>query len=142
MHRFIPAVAAATSGARIAEIPVRHHARRFGKSKYGLSRVAKVLGDLLVIAMIRSFSDRPLRLFAAGALGALLLGLGSAAASAIALLFFQPIKATALVLPSVALAWFGLAYYLVVLGLIGETALRRYGRGRTRAPLIVREEAP
>ncbi len=142
MHRFIPAVAAATSGARIAEIPVRHHARRFGRSKYGLSRVAKVLADLLVIAMIRSFSDRPLRLFAAGAVGALLLGLASAAASVIALLFFRPVKATALVLPSVALAWFGLAYYLLVLGLIGETALRRYRRPGARAALIAREEAP
>jgi hypothetical protein len=105
-----------------------------------LSRVAKVLADLLVIAMIRSFSDRPLRLFAAGAFGALALGVGSAAASAIALLFFRPSKATALVLPSVALAWFGLAYFLLALGLIGETAVRRYRRGRERASLIVREQ--
>ena len=41
MHRFLPALAAATAGARIAEIPVRHHPRRFGSSKYGLSRILK-----------------------------------------------------------------------------------------------------
>ena len=62
LHRFIPAVAAATAGARITEIPVRHHARQFGQSKYGLSRIGKVLTDLLVIMTIRSFRDRPLQL--------------------------------------------------------------------------------
>ncbi|MGH7622120.1 MAG: glycosyltransferase family 2 protein, partial [Gemmatimonadaceae bacterium] len=51
MHRFLPALAAATANARIAEVPVRHHARRFGTSKYGLSRIAKLLADLLTIKM-------------------------------------------------------------------------------------------
>lgn len=59
MHRFIPAVAS-IAGPRIAELKVRHHARRFGRSKYGLSRVYKVLLDLLVIKTVASFTSRPL----------------------------------------------------------------------------------
>jgi glycosyltransferase involved in cell wall biosynthesis len=128
LHRFIPAVAAATAGARITEMPVRHHARQFGQSKYGLSRIGKVLTDLLVIVTIRSFRDRPLHLFARGAAAALILGTVSALASAIAIAFFHPIKAEALVFPSVALVWFALAASLLILGLLAEAALGGFGR--------------
>jgi len=62
MHRFIPAVAF-IAGPRIAELKVRHHARRFGRSKYGLSRVYKVLLDLLTIKTVASFTSRPLTWF-------------------------------------------------------------------------------
>jgi glycosyltransferase involved in cell wall biosynthesis len=63
MHRFIPAMAS-IAGPRIAEIKVRHHARQFGKSKYGISRVYKVLLDLMVIKTVASFTARPLLWFA------------------------------------------------------------------------------
>lgn len=63
MHRFIPAMAN-IAGPRIAEIKVRHHARQFGASKYGLSRVYKVLLDMLVIKTVASFTSRPLLWFA------------------------------------------------------------------------------
>jgi glycosyltransferase involved in cell wall biosynthesis len=59
MHRFIPAMAS-IAGPRIAEIKVRHHARQFGQSKYGLSRIYKVLLDLMVIKTVASFTSRPL----------------------------------------------------------------------------------
>jgi len=59
MHRFIPAMAS-IAGAKIAEIKVRHHARKFGESKYGLSRIFKVLSDLISIKMIISFASRPM----------------------------------------------------------------------------------
>jgi glycosyltransferase involved in cell wall biosynthesis len=62
MHRFIPAMAS-IAGPRIAEIKVKHHARLFGKSKYGLSRIYKVLLDLLVIKTLASFAGRPLLWF-------------------------------------------------------------------------------
>ncbi len=62
MHRFIPAMAS-IAGPRIAEIKVRHHARQFGRSKYGLSRIYKVLLDLLVIKTVASFTSRPLLWF-------------------------------------------------------------------------------
>ena len=55
---------ASISGPRIAEIKVRHHARQFGQSKYGLSRIYKVLLDLLVIKTVASFTSRPLLWFA------------------------------------------------------------------------------
>lgn len=128
-HRFIPAVAAATSGARITEIPVRHHARKFGVSKYGLSRIAKVLADLLTIMMIRSFRERPLRLFAVGAAGAVALAAAFAAAGVIAFLFFRPEKALAMILPAASILWLELGSYLIMLGLIGEVALREWGHG-------------
>ncbi len=63
MHRFIPAMAS-MAGPRLAEIKVRHHARQFGSSKYGLSRVYKVLFDLLTIRMVSGFAERPLTWFA------------------------------------------------------------------------------
>jgi glycosyltransferase involved in cell wall biosynthesis len=62
MHRFIPAMAS-IAGPRIAEIKVRHHARQFGQSKYGLSRIYKVLLDLMVIKTVASFTSRPLLWF-------------------------------------------------------------------------------
>jgi glycosyltransferase involved in cell wall biosynthesis len=58
MHRFIPAMTS-LAGARVAEIKVRHHARRFGQSKYGFSRIYKVFVDLMSIRTILSFSRRP-----------------------------------------------------------------------------------
>lgn len=63
MHRFIPAMAS-ISGARIAEVKVNHNARQFGESKYGLSRIYKVLLDLLTIKTLISFASRPFRWFA------------------------------------------------------------------------------
>jgi glycosyltransferase involved in cell wall biosynthesis len=62
MHRFIPAMAS-IAGPRIAEIKVKHHARQFGKSKYGISRTYKVLLDLMVIKTITRFTSRPLLWF-------------------------------------------------------------------------------
>jgi len=141
MHRFIPAVAAATAGARITEMPVRHHARRFGQSKYGLSRIAKVLADLLVIVMVRSFRDRPLHLFAGAAIAAGLLGLANLAAWVVALAAFRPLKAEAVVFPSVALVWLSLAGSLLMLGLLAESAVRRYDRLVARVAPLVQEEA-
>ena len=73
MHRFIPAMAN-VSGARIKEIKVRHHARQFGVSKYGLSRVYKVLIDLASIATIRAASSAPTRWFSLLAMPFIVLG--------------------------------------------------------------------
>lgn len=73
MHRFIPAMAW-IAGPRISEIKVRHHARQFGQSKYGLSRIYKVLLDLMVIKTVTSFTARPLVWFSLLATPLLLLG--------------------------------------------------------------------
>ena len=73
MHRFIPAMAS-IAGPRIAEIKVRHHARQFGQSKYGLSRIYKVLLDLMVIKTVASFTSRPLLWFSLLCLPLMLIG--------------------------------------------------------------------
>jgi glycosyltransferase involved in cell wall biosynthesis len=141
MHRFIPAVAAATAGARIAEVPVRHHARKYGSSKYGLSRILKVLADLLTIKMIRSFRDRPLAMMAAGSLVATLFAVATGAAAVVATVGFAPEKANAVVFPGVALLWLGLAGYLLMLGLIAEVALWEHRKKRGEKLPLVHEES-
>jgi glycosyltransferase involved in cell wall biosynthesis len=73
LHRFLPALAY-IEGARIAELPVRHHPRRFGSSKYGLGRTFRVMMDLLTIAFMKRFLTRPMHVF--GLLGLTFLGLG------------------------------------------------------------------
>jgi glycosyltransferase involved in cell wall biosynthesis len=122
-HRFIPALSASV-GARIAEMPVRHHARRFGESKYGISRTVKVLADLVTLKMITTFRSRPL----VGFITASLLPLGAALVFTIlwlvALTQFGPVKSTALVFPGAAALWLATALYLFMLGLVAEVALR------------------
>jgi glycosyltransferase involved in cell wall biosynthesis len=86
MHRFIPAMAS-IAGPRIAEIKVRHHARQFGKSKYGLSRVYKVLLDLMVIKTVASFTSRPLLWFSLLSLPMLACGTAAFGAALIGTLF-------------------------------------------------------
>ena len=73
LHRFLPALAY-IEGARITEIPVRHHARRFGKSKYGIARTFRVLMDLLTIWFMKKFLTRPMHVFGLLGLVSMLLG--------------------------------------------------------------------
>lgn len=80
MHRFIPAMTS-LAGARIAEIKVRHHARQFGMSKYGLSRIYKVLLDLLAIKTVVSFASKPLLWFSILAIPSALISIGLLASS-------------------------------------------------------------
>ena len=141
MHRFIPAVAAATAGARITEIPVRHHPRRFGTSKYGLGRIGRVLADLLTILMIRSFRESPLVLFAAAAAAAAVVGAAFALA-AMTSPAVSPGAGRTLILPGAALLWLGLAFYLLMLGLVAEVALREQRRQGGRELPVVREFQP
>jgi len=73
MHRFI-ALLAYLNGARIIEIPVKHHARKFGKSKYGLGRTFKVINDLLLILFQRNYLQKPMYLF--GNIGLFIFSIG------------------------------------------------------------------
>ena len=125
MHRFLPAMAAAMAGARITELPVRHHARQFGHSKYGLSRIFKILADLLTITLISWFRERPLVLFGMGALGAFGLGSVFGIASIAGLLNEYRQVSDAFVLPASMLLCFALGGFLLLVGLIAEVALRK-----------------
>jgi glycosyltransferase involved in cell wall biosynthesis len=129
MHRFIPALAVGSWGARIAQVPVRHHARRFGESKYGLSRVWKVLTDLLTLIMLRWFSDRPLLMFAGGAVASMLVGVCFVIAAVLG--HFE--GGVGVVFPGVAVVAIGLSIYLLMLGLIAETALYNYSDHRLQS---------
>jgi len=121
-HRFIPALSASV-GARITEMPVRHHPRRFGESKYGISRTVKVLVDLFTLKMITTFRSRPLLGFGMAALPLAGAALLFAASWAIAATQFGPAKAQALVFPGAAMLSAGVAFYLLMLGLVAEVAL-------------------
>ncbi len=121
-HRFIPALSA-SMGARITEMPVRHHARRFGESKYGISRTVKVLVDLITLKMITTFRSRPLVGYSFAALPMLGVGVLFGVLWLIAASQFGPAKADALVFPGAALLAVGVAFYLFMLGLVAEVAL-------------------
>lgn len=131
MHRFLPALAAATAGARITEIPVRHHARRFGQSKYGLSRIGKILADLLTIKMIASFRERPLALFAVGAAASLFCAALLGGYWLFSVEQFGVREDRAYVLPAATLLWVMLSFYLLMLGLIAQVALHQARRRDT-----------
>jgi hypothetical protein len=127
MHRFIPAMAS-LAAPKIAQIKVRHHPRRFGKSKYGFSRIYKVFVDLLTIRAILTFSRRP-----AYWLGLLAIGGGLAAASCLAvtlnLLANDPTHPT-IVFTSLAVLFGSLAIFSLFLALLSHliygTAARRF----------------
>lgn len=116
MHRFIPAMAS-LAGPRLAQVKVRHHARQFGSSKYGLSRIYKVLLDLMTIKTLASFAHRPLRWFTLLALPFLLVSLLIVAVSLVSLITGSDID---IPLAGSGLIFFTLAAYLVVGGAIGE----------------------
>lgn len=131
MHRFLPAVAVATADARVTEVPVRHHPRRFGKSKYGLTRVAKVAVDLLTLKMIYSFRDRPLTLFGVPAAVVAFLGTVTLAYSVFRHLTAGEDAVYAFVYPSVALVALSMSWTFLMLGLVAQRVLHAAAPGRT-----------
>ena len=121
MHRFIPAMMS-VAGARIAQIPVRHHPRRFGVSKYGISRVYKVLFDLLTIKTILVLATRPLFSFTGAAV---LFGLSSALLFGYELM--HPVfgqEGFSLMNLSIGMLLGALAIFLVSLGLLAQLVYR------------------
>jgi glycosyltransferase involved in cell wall biosynthesis len=118
MHRFIPAVTS-LAGTHIAEIKVKHHARQFGVSKYGLSRIYKVMVDLLTIKTILSYISRPLILFSYGAGISAIVGLAAIVAGII-----QYSANQSIVLLSVAFLYIALSLVLFLWGVLGELVYR------------------
>lgn len=141
LHRFIPSLAASVAGARITEIPVRHHPRRFGQSKYGLSRVGKVLADLLTLVMLRRFREHPLRMFSLAGVLAFLLALAASVAALVAVVGIRPEWGT-MVLSAIAVAWFSLAGFLMMAGLIAERILNEAAATVPFHGKLLRQVAP
>jgi glycosyltransferase involved in cell wall biosynthesis len=117
MHRFIPAMAWIT-GPRIAELKVRHHARRFGSSKYGLSRVYKVLLDLMVIKTIGSFTSQPLLWFAILSIPMLAIGLTALGLGVLPAIIYG--RSVAIPLAGTGIVFLASAFFLIAGGALGE----------------------
>jgi glycosyltransferase involved in cell wall biosynthesis len=136
MHRFIP-VYADSVGARLIEIPVRHHPRRFGKAKYGLERTLKVLLDLFTVKFLSSYAAKPIRLFGG-------VGLGMIALSML-VLFFPLIRRVFFAVPVLTSPFFSLAMMVAILGsqsilmgLIAELQVRTYHESQGKPTYTVK----
>jgi dolichol-phosphate mannosyltransferase len=137
LHRFIPALAY-IEGARITEIPVRHHARRFGRSKYGLWRTFRVLMDLLTILFMKKFLTRPMHVF--GLLGLISIVSGMAIGIYLTWVKFglgENIGNRPLLILTVILLVSGVQ--LFCFGLLAELLMRTYHESQGRPIYRVRE---
>jgi glycosyltransferase involved in cell wall biosynthesis len=140
MHRFIP-VFAHSIGARITEIPVRHHPRRHGKANYGLDRTLKVILDLITAKFLLGYSNKPMRLFGGVGLG-LIFG-GSA------FLLYLFVRRLLQGVPVLGSPVFQLAIMLLILGtqsilmgLMAELLARTYHESQKKLTYTVRETIP
>lgn len=137
MHRFIPAFAN-TFGARIVEIPVKHHPRVLGKSKYGFERIIKVILDLITVKFLSSYADKPIYLFGGA-------GLGLSGISFLVLLFlairriFWGVSVMASPLFIMAIMVFILGFLSILMGLIAELLVRTYHESQGKTVYHIRE---
>ncbi|MEA5619898.1 glycosyltransferase family 2 protein [Cronbergia sp. UHCC 0137] len=137
LHRFLPALAY-IEGARITEVPVRHHARRFGRSKYGIWRTFRVLMDLLTILFMKKFLTRPMHVF--GILGLISMVSGSGIGiylTFIKLFLNESIGDRPLLILAVLLLVTGVQ--LFCFGLLTELLMRTYHESQGRPIYRVRE---
>jgi glycosyltransferase involved in cell wall biosynthesis len=137
LHRFLPALAY-IEGARITEMPVRHHARRFGHSKYGIWRTFRVLMDLLTILFMKKFLTRPMHVF--GLLGLVSMTAGGAVGiylTYVKLILREDIGNRPLLILVVLLLVTGVQ--LFCFGLLAELLMRTYHESQGRPIYRVRE---
>jgi glycosyltransferase involved in cell wall biosynthesis len=137
MHRFIPVFAHAI-GARITELPVHHHARKFGKAKYGLERTIKVILDLFTVKFLLSYSNKPIYLF--GGAGAALMALGM-----VDLLYlfirrtFWGVPVFTSPLLQVGVMFVIMGFQSVLMGLIAELLARTYHESQQKPTYTIRK---
>ena len=137
LHRFIPALASQVGGT-VAEVPVNHRARQFGRSKYGISRTIRVMLDLITVWFMGTYSTRPIHVFGT-------LGLASAAMGVLIglfltflkLFFHENIGNRPLLLLAVLLVVIGVQ--LITMGLLGEMITRTYYESQNKPIYVVRE---
>jgi glycosyltransferase involved in cell wall biosynthesis len=137
MHRFIP-VFAHSIGAKIAELPVHHHARKFGKAKYGLERTLKVLLDLVTVKFLLTYSNKPIYLFGGTGITLSALGVLDLLYLFIRRTFWQvPASTSPLLLIGVMFVILG--FQSILLGLIAELLARTYHESQAKPTYTVRE---
>jgi len=137
MHRFIPAYVQA-AGARVAEVVVQHHPRKYGKSKYGLERTLKVILDLFTVKFLLSFSVSPIYIFGG-------VGISTIIISTVTLLFLavRRILFSTSVLGSpffqLSVMFFALGFQTILMGLIAELLMRTYHETLDKPTYTIRE---
>jgi len=137
MHRFIP-VFAHSVGARITELPVHHHARKFGKAKYGLERTIKVVLDLFTVKFLLDYSHKPMRLF--GGTGMILiLGSGILLTSLLIRKLIEGISILPSPLFSLGVMFFILGFQSILMGLIAELLARTYHESQRKPTYTIRK---
>ena len=135
MHRFITLLAH-LEGARIKQVPVKHHPRHSGVSKYGLERIFKVVADMMLLLFIRKYSQRPIHLF--GILGVLLIILGI-----LINIYLLIVKLTGEDIGSRPLLIFGMMFILAgiqlfTIGIVMELLIRTYYESQNKRPYRIK----
>jgi len=136
MHRFLPAYAASV-GARIVEMPVKHHPRRYGQSKYGLERTLKVMLDLLTVTFLHKYGQKPLYLF--GSVGATLIL--SSLLTVLYLILDKLLQGTYMItspLLLLSVMLFIIGVQSIFIGLIGELLVRTYHESQDKTTYTIR----
>ncbi len=138
MHRFLPALTKRL-GAKITEIPVRHHPRLYGKSKYGIGRTIRVILDIFLVKFLNEYINKPMYVF--GTFGFILLSLGLLALFYLVFLKLfldQDIGRRPLLILSVLFILAGIQ--LISTGIIAELLVRIYYRTKEDKPFVVEEK--
>lgn len=137
MHRFLPALAY-DEGARITELPVRHHPRLRGSSKYGIGRTAKVFLDLMTVKFLSDYGTKPIYVFGGGGI---VLCAGGVAAGVLAL--YQKYANGVYVYRNpvilIAVFLFLLGFSFILMGLLAELIIRTYHESQSKPIYRVRE---
>lgn len=137
MHRFIPAIASGM-GISFTEVKVNHRARRFGTSKYGISRTVRVVLDLLTVKFLLSYSTRPIQIF--GLIGLASGGLGFLMALIMTFqrqFFGTPLSDRPLLFLAVLLMFIGVQF--ITMGLLAELQARTYHESQNKPVYFVRK---
>jgi len=138
MHRFIP-IYASWAGARVTEIPVDHHARTMGKSKYGISRTLKVVFDLMTIKFMASYQTKPIYVFGTFGMIAFFLSI-IAGVWAFVLKFIYGISFILTPLPVIAIVLLAISMQFFLMGLLAEMLVRTYHESQDKTIYAVREK--
>ncbi len=136
MHRFIP-IYASWAGARVTEIPVDHHARTMGRSKYGISRTVKVVFDLMTIKFKASYGTKPIYVFGTFGVIAFLLSMIAGVWAVVLKLYGTSFILTPL--PVIAIVMLAISMQFFLMGLLAELLVRTYHESQDKAIYAVRE---
>ncbi len=136
MHRFVP-IYASLQGGKVAEIAVRHNARKFGQSKYGMGRVSKVFLDLLVVKFLSDFHSKPIYVF--GGFGLFCIGLSMLSGIfALYLRFFEATSFISTPMPLLVVMTFVVGVLSFFLGLLAELLIRVYFESQGKRAYFIR----